>query len=151
MAEWLYKATNKKVNVASTTKLAVQDGFLCRSAFTKRGPRIAHTRRVKFGDLIHFYYSEKGQVSTLGTFEVIRRDVHPHPTRFGALVSETNLFEVVDTAFDKELRSLNGDEGYKPDPVRGVITGWLLSQRTDIPTPPYDASRFPPKTSLVPR
>lgn len=149
MAEWLYKATKKKVPFEPTRKLAIDDGFLCRSAFTRNGGRIAHTMAVTFGDVVHFYYSDAGRSSTIGSFEVIRREEHPHAHRFGGLVPGTRLFDVVDDEFDRELRSLLGDEGYRPDPVHGKITGWLLRRRADVRTPAYDGSLFPPKTTLV--
>ncbi len=150
MAEWLYKATKRKVSRQATEKLAHDDGFLCRSAFTKKGPRVARTMAVTFGDLIHFYYSDDGEVTTIGSFEIVRRDGHPQGSRFGGLVPKTSLFEVADEDFDAELRSLRGDEGYRPDPVLKRMTGWLIRRREDVRTPAYDATMFPRKTTLVP-
>lgn len=149
MTEWLYKATPKKIPYVATSKLALQDGFLCRSAFTKKGARVANTMAVSFGDIIHFYFSTKGRgVSTIGSFEVVRPDDHQYPKRFGALVPKTKLFEVADPSFDAYLQSLLGEEGYRPDPVLKKMTGWLLVKR-DVRTPTYDGAMFPIKTTLV--
>jgi hypothetical protein len=148
MTEWFYKATPKKIPYAATSKLALQDGFLCRSAFTKTGARVANTMGVSFGDIIHFYFSAKGRITTIGSFEVASPDKHEHPMRFGAMVPKTKLFEVTDPIFDAYLQSLLGEEGYRPDPVLKKMTGWILRKR-DLKTPTYDPAVFPMKTTLV--
>ena len=149
MSEWFYKATSKKVGIVETGRLAREDGFLCRSAFTKNKKRAARTRRVKFGDIIHMYFSQKGQGRRIGSFEVIRRDEHPQPASFGAMVSQTCLFAVDDPSFEARLRSLAGGDGYRPDPVVHAITGWLLRERPEVTTPTYQPAMFPPRATLV--
>jgi hypothetical protein len=48
MTEWFYKATLTKVSLEDTRALAVDDGFLCRSAFETNGSRADNTQHVRF-------------------------------------------------------------------------------------------------------
>ena len=149
MVEWLYKATPKKVGLEHTQHLALADGFLCRSAFTQRGTRVANTMAVSFGDVIHVYFSDNGTVQAIGSFEIVRKDQHPHGNKFSSLVAKTALFRVADPVFEQRLRALEGEQGYEPDPVEHVMTGWLIAHRSDVSQPTHHAAMFPPRATLL--
>lgn len=138
MTEWFYKATLTKVSLEETRALAVEDGFLCRSAFETNGARADNTQHVQFRDVIHFYFVENGRPHVIGTFEVVGPNRHPHPERFKKGVPRTVLFEVDDEFADRVVRLGNGEgEGYKPDPVLKKVTGWALLPRPDLKTPDF--------------
>lgn len=151
MTEWFYKATPKKVSYEETADLALKDGFLCRSAHTVTGGKIANVRSVKLGDIIHVYFNnKKSPPKTIGTFEIAGPDRSPHPKGFGTVVKGTALFPVEDAAFVKKLTSLGSSgEGYKVDPVEKKITGWILVQRQDLRTPSFSTSGLDGKPTLV--
>ncbi len=154
MVQWFYKATPARVPFAETRRLAVRDGFICRSAYIARGhARVANTQGVKFGHLIHFYFSEAGRGQIIGSFEVVGPNRHAHPEWFGKGVKGTALFEVTDD-FAMKLGGLGagaGAPGYRPDPVLKQFTGWALVQRDEIATPPFESVEFPFKATLVKR
>lgn len=127
MAEWFYKATNKKLDKVGTLLLANR-GFLCRSAYNKQKNWIANVQRVTFGDVIHFYFIAR-KPDPLGAFEVIRREDFkiakstPTADDFAGPVPGCALYEVVDPSF---IEKLDPTGGYEPDPELGKYTGWLL-------------------------
>ena len=149
MTQWFYKATPTKVSFEDTAELAVQDGFLCRSAFEENGSRADNTQHVDFGDLLHVYFTGDGDPRVIGTFQVVGPNKHASPARFGKGVGGTKLFEIADPAFKKKLRALMGDEGYLPDPVLKKMTGWILKHRPDVTTPPYAEVPFNNQATLV--
>lgn len=153
MSEWLYKATPTMVPFEPTRRLAVDDGFLCRSAYKTNGARVANTQHVEFGDLLHMYFAEHGRATIIGTFEVVGPNEHPHGTVFGPCVNGTTLFAVADANFAKRLRGINGTngEGYGPDPVVKQFTGWALISRLDVKTPAYAGAFFPGMVTLARR
>jgi hypothetical protein len=152
MTEWFYRATSKKIPFDETKDLAVNEGFLCRSAYEDNGTRADSTQDVQFRDVIHMYFTGDGEPRAIGTFEVVGPNRHPKPGRFGKAVRGTVLFEV-DDAFAKTLTSVRGadGEGYAPDPVLKRVTGWALVQRTDLPTPPFQSAPFTARATLVRR
>jgi len=127
MAEWFYKATNKKLDYVGTLLLA-ERGFLCRSAYTNVDHWVANVQSVAFGDVIHFYFIGR-KPTPLGAFEVIRRNAFkiakstPTQHDFTGPVSGCALYEVVDPSF---IAKLDPAGGYKPDHKLGKYTGWLL-------------------------
>lgn len=149
MAEWFYKATPTKVSFQQTRDLAVNDGFLCRSAFEENGSRADNTQHVDFGDVLHVYFTGAGEPRVIGSFQVIGPNKHGHPNRFGSGVKGTKLFEVADFDFVARLRAMEGDEGYAPDPVLKKFTGWILKYRPDVSTPAYEAAPFKGQATLV--
>jgi hypothetical protein len=140
---WLYKATRSKLDSAGTAVLANR-GFLARSAFRGPGAWIANVREVQIGDDLHFYYSGKRGVYGIGLFEIVDRASHPTPGLFGDLVPETALHVVENDSF---IRNIDANGEYKPDPVLGKFTGWLL-RRKGAPML-YPASKFPGLATLV--
>jgi hypothetical protein len=149
MTNWFYKATPTKVSFEDTRDLAVNEGFLCRSAYEENGSRADNTQHVEFGDLIHVYFTGDGAAHVIGTFQIVGPNKHPNPTRFGKTVPGTRLFEIADAAFEKKLRVLKGSEGYQPDPVLKKMTGWILKHRLDIATPPFSDAPFTNQATLV--
>ncbi len=152
MTEWFYRATSKKISFDETKDIAVDEGFLCRSAYENNGSRADNTRDVEFHDVIHMYFTGDGHPREIGTFEVVAPKWHPKPGRFKQGVSGTVLFEV-DDEFAKKLTRLGSGEGegYAPDPVLKKMTGWALVQRTDLPTPPFRDAPFAGRAALVRR
>lgn len=154
MDEWLYKATTKRVSFQETFDLANEDGFICRSAYNKNKTRVANTQHVEFGHIIHIYYSEEDTLKVIGTFEVVGRQRHPHPSRFKKIVSPTALFEV-DDGFAQKLVGLGEPdaERYTSDPVLKKLTGWALVKRKDIATPSLAEAQatFTGRSTLVRR
>lgn len=146
MAEWFYKATNKKLDYAGTLLLAKR-GFLCRSAYTKVDKWVANVKSVAFGDVIHFYF--RGPNSRpIGAFEVIRREdfkiVKPTPTAsdFVGPVAGCALYEVVDPSF---ISKFDPKGEYEPDHKLGNYTGWLLRKvGPAAPAPPKFLKEMPP-------
>lgn len=153
MSEWLYKATPAKVPFEPTRRLAVEEGFLCRSAYKTNRARVANTRHVDFGDLVHMYFVEHGNARIIGTFEVADPNNHPRGSVFGRCVNGTALLTVADANFAKRLRDINGanGEGYEPDPVVKEFTGWALVLRSSVRTPDYAGACFPGMVTLARR
>lgn len=149
MTEWFYKATPTKVSFEDTKGLAVDEGFLCRSAFEMNASRADNTQHVDFGDLLHVYFSGDGPPRIIGTFQIVGPNKHAMPTRFGSGVKGTKLFEIADSTFEKRLAAMGGDEGYAPDPVLKKMTGWILKHRPDVTTPPIDEAPFSGRATLV--
>jgi len=83
MIDWFYKATPTKVSFDDTRDLAVDSGFLCRSAFEKNGSRADNTQHVHLGDLLHVYFTGDGDPKIIGTFQVIGPNEHAVPSLFG--------------------------------------------------------------------
>jgi len=128
MTQWLYKATNAKLDKGGTLLLA-RRGFLCRSAYTAKGAWVANVRKVFFGDVLNVWFIGK-QPSLLGAFEVIRREAfharsqRPTAEDFSAEpVPGSALYEVTEPAF---IHELDPGAAYKVDPRLGRFTGWLL-------------------------
>jgi len=46
---------------------------------------------------------------------------------------------------------MKGAGGYEPDPVRKMMTGWILKHRPDLSTPPYADAPFKSRATLVRR
>ncbi|MDC3961545.1 hypothetical protein KEG38_47445 [Polyangium jinanense] len=151
MTDWFYKATPTKVSFEDTRDLAVNEGFLCRSAFEGNKSRADNTRHVDFGDLLHLYFTGDGDPKVIGSFQVVGPNKHADPGRFGKCVRGTRLFEVADPVFESRLHAMRGNEGYEPDPVLKKMTGWILLARPDITTPPYAEAPFRYKMTLVRR
>ena len=149
MAEWFYKATPTKVSFEDTHDLAVNEGFLCRSAFEENGSRADNTQHVDFGHLLHVYFTGDGDPKIIGTYQVINPNKHAVPSRFGKGVTGTKLFEIADPSFEQKLRTMKGEEGYEPDPVLKKMTGWILKHRPDISTPAYADAPFNNQATLV--
>lgn len=152
MTEWFYKATPTKVSFEETRDLVVNEGFICRSAFEENGSRADNTQHVKFRDIIHVYFSGKGERKIIGSFEVVEPTRHAFRERFVKGVTETALQEVTDE-FAADLRRL-GDasaERYQPDPVLKKVTGWAVVRRDDLVTPPFDVAPFKGQLTLVQR
>ena len=150
MAEWFYKATNRKLDYHGTLMLTNRS-FLCRSAYTKVKHWVANVQAVAFGDVIHFYFIARKPIP-LGAFEVIRQDdfkitkPSPTPNDFTGPVPGCALYEVVDPSFIVEL---DPDGGYAPDPKLGKYTGWLL--RKIGPAAPAPAKFLAETPTLVAR
>jgi hypothetical protein len=145
MADWFYKATNKKLDKVGTLLLANR-GFLCRSAYNVEKNWIANVQGVAFGDVIHFYFIGR-KPAPLGAFEVIRRDDFkiaksvPTQADFTGPVPGCALYEVVDPTF---ITKLDPDGGYKPDHKLGRYTGWLLRKSGPAaPAPPKFLAETP--------
>lgn len=69
MTERFYKATPTKVSFVDTRDLALNEGFLCRSAFEENGSRADNTQHVDFGDLLHVYFTGDGDSKIIGRFQ----------------------------------------------------------------------------------
>jgi hypothetical protein len=136
--DWLYKATNTKLDHVGTMLLAGRRGFLCRSAYDAARTWADNVGKVAFGDTIHFYYVDRNRkVLDIGAFMVIHREEHPTPDAFGNVVPETALYVVENPDF---IKKLDEKGAYQPDPVIGKLTGWLLRGvgkpvRYGIPSP----------------
>lgn len=150
MTEWFYKATPARVSYEETRSLAVDDGFICRSAHETNGTRADNTQHVRFGDLIHLYFVGEGEPKVVGTFEVVGPNRHPHGARFGKTAPGTALFEV-DEEFTTKLAGMKSAarEGYGPDPVYKTMMGWALIPRTDVATPAFDDAPIHGMSTLV--
>jgi len=150
MTQWLYRATPTKVDFDETARLAVEEGFICRSAFEADGSHADNTKHIDFRDLIHFYFTSDKGPRIIGTFEVVGPNRHPHGKRFGKGVKGTTLLEVDDDDLARVLASIkSGREGYDPDPVLKRFTGWAVVRRSDVETPPFDPAAFPNQATLV--
>jgi hypothetical protein len=149
MTEWFYKATPTKVSFDDTFDLAVNEGFICRSAYEENTSRADNTQHVDFGHLLHVYFVGDGDPKVIGTFQVIGPSKHAIPSRFGKGVTGTKLFEIADAAFEEKLQKMEGEEGYEPDPVLKKMTGWILKHRPDLTTPPFGDAPFNNQATLV--
>lgn len=143
--EWVYKATPTIANLNDTRSLAVQEGFLAKAAYerpNKKGEhaRADHVKDVNVGDVIHFYFRERGTTAdhalSIGSFEVVRAS--PVRGRFSWPVEDTHLASVTDPAFESRLHKM----GYGRDTKLVLTTGWLL-KLLDRKPPAYDRYWFP--------
>lgn len=136
MTEWFYKATPTKVSYEETRDLAVNEGFICRSAYEENGSLADNAHQVDLQDIIHLYFSDEGKYRPIGSFRVIGPKNHPHPERFTKIAQGTkSLFEIQDD-YATTLSQLGepGAERYKQDPVLKKLVGWALV-KLDIETP----------------
>lgn len=136
MTEWFYKATPTKVSYEKTRNLAVNEGFICRSAYEENRSLADNAHQVDLQDIIHLYFSEEGNYRPIGSFRVIGPKNHPHPERFTKIAQGTkSLFEIQDD-YATTLSQLGeaGADGYQPDPVLKKLVGWALV-KLDIETP----------------
>lgn len=145
------KTTPTKVSYEATRDLAVEDGFLCRSAYEDNGSKADNTQHVQFRDVIHVYFVDHDGPKTIGSFEVVGPNRHPHGHRFGKGVQGTALFEVKDPDFERLLGSLPGNQGYEPDPVLKKMTGWVLVPVLGATTPAFEDAPFRGQMTLVKR
>ena len=136
MAEWFYKATPTKVSYEETRDLAVNEGFICRSAYEGNGSLADNAHQVDFHDIIHFYFSIDGEYRPIGSFRVIGPKNHPHPERFTRIAEGTNSLFEIQKDYETTLVKLGdpGAERYKPDPSLEKLVGWALV-KLDIETP----------------
>jgi hypothetical protein len=142
--QWVYKATNKKVDSGATLILVDRRGFLCRSAYQDNRAWASNVRDVKAGHVIHVYYMRHGKTpGELGSFEVIEPTAHVRPELFGDRVEGTALYAVTDPQFIQHLVGLGG---YAPDPVLGRFTGWPV--RGVSRSPSYDPKMFTARATL---
>jgi hypothetical protein len=150
MTEWFYKATPARVSFEETRDLALNDGFICRSAFEDNTSRADNTQHVQFRDIIHMYFTGDGPPKVIGTFEVVGPRRHPKANCFAEAVQGTVLFVVTDE-FAKKLTAMGDGEGcgYKPDPVLKKVIGWAVIARTDIATPTLAAAPFKNQATLA--
>ncbi len=146
MVEWVYKATDKKVDYAATMILAEKRGFICRSAHNREGAWIGNVRDVRVGDLIHFYYKRpNADARAIGSFEVVTPASHPRPDLFGERLNESDLWTITAPSFVAELTKLGG---YAPDPRLDVFVGWPIQRRGVAPE--YRDAMFPGMGTLHP-
>jgi hypothetical protein len=136
MAEWFYKATPKKVSFDETRDLAINDGFICRSAYTKSRHRVGNTQAVKLNDTLHVYYIRNRKSKYIGSFNVVHPKQHKSGGQFAKEVPNTALFEVSDE-FNQKLKQLGetGAERYMSDPVLETRVGWPLEKQVVDPPP----------------
>ena len=141
---WVYKATETKVNLDKTRRLAEEFHFLCHALYTggheKRRTR-RNTRKVNVGDVIHVYFRALSlrmrEPESIGTYRVVGPERYPE--LFGDHVEETSLVVVKDPALVDllgEEHRRDPEKGYEPDPVHEAFTGWVI-EPADLPTPPY--------------
>ncbi len=152
MTDWFYKATPTKVSFDETRDLAVNDGFICRSAYEENTSRADNTQHVQFGDIIHVYFTGDGDPKVIGTFEVVWPRRHPNAGQFARAVQGTVLFVVTDE-FEKKLTAMGNAQGerYRPDPVLKKVTGWAVVPRDDLATPPLANAPFKNQATLARR
>jgi hypothetical protein len=144
VVQWVYKATNSKVDYVSTLILADRRGFLCRSAYLDGGTWVSNVRDLSTGDVLHFYFVRPGKKpGELGSFEVISASAHQQPDLFGERVAGTALYAVAAPAFVEHLAGLGG---YLPDPIIGRFTGWPI--RRIGPAQKYDPTMFSARATL---
>ena len=151
MAEWFYKATPKKVSFDQTRDLAIDDGFICRSAYTKSRRRVGNTQAVKLNDTLHVYYIENRKSKYIGSFNVVHPKQHKSGGQFAKEVPNTALFEVSDE-FNQRLKQLGGTDadGYMNDPVLDTRVGWPLGKPV-IDPPPIPPDFFRGRATLARR
>jgi hypothetical protein len=143
MREWAYRATTARVGKFDTVSLANNERFLCRSAFSEGGAAlIANVQHVDFGNALHVYYKDAQGYTAVGAFEIVNS--HEDDRRFAALVKRTALQIVTDQDLERKLLGMGGptQEGYRPDPLIGRFTGWLLKP-LEVPTRSFPAYLFP--------
>lgn len=152
MTEWFYKATATKVSYEETRDLAMNSGFICRSAYEDNGARADNTQHVKWKDIIHLYFTGRGDSKVIGSFEVVGPARHPKPESVGRAIRGTALHECRDD-FANKLVALGttGGQGYAQDPVLKKLTGWLVLRRDDLSTPALVDARFRNQATLVRR
>ncbi len=146
--EWLYRATGALERPDVTRGLAVEYGFICRTAYTEGTEQlIAHVASVDFGDIIHLYYAGPTGGSLLGAFRVVGPNKHPNPEFFGKAVHKTKLRTVADGSLRDHLVA---NEGYTPDPTLKLYCGWPVVTE-EVRSPSYIKEMFPGRNALVKR
>ncbi|EYF07167.1 hypothetical protein [Chondromyces apiculatus] len=146
--EWVYKATNSKLDHMGTMLMVDRDGFLCRSAYEAATKTWAdNVRQVDVGDTVHVYFGQKGRdARPIGSFRVVEPDgTHPVHAAVGKRVEGTALHVVDDPSFIKR-RDPEGE--YSEDPILGLFTGWVLQKVGQAP--PFRPAMFRGRTTLQP-
>ena len=134
--QWLYKATDteyeaghRRPDFEATSGLALRDGILCRSAFTRRTRRRVNlVWSVAVGDVIHFYHRQwdpPQKPRLVGSFRV--KD--PGDARFDP---DCALAVVTDRSLSERLRAAYGVPPDEP------VTGWSLEPAPEIAPPAED-------------
>lgn len=143
MKVWLYKATDvaasgePRPDAEATQAFAVDDGILCRSAFTRGGRSAAwipNVQHVEAGDIVHLFFRQKrdggAAVRLLGSFRVL----DPGAAR---LNEDSDLAIVQDKALDDKALEARLRKEYGV-PEGEPVTGWLLAPATDVFAPAQD-------------
>lgn len=152
MKAWLYKARDVAANgdprpdAETTRAFAINDGILCRSAYTRSDDRsawIPNVQYVEAGDILLFFFRQvtsQPAILFLGSFRV--RD--PGATR---LNEECDLAVVQEADLAARLRGAYGIPPGEP------VTGWLLDPASDVIAPgesePEIAEFLSRRSSLV--
>jgi uncharacterized protein (DUF433 family) len=147
MTQWVHKATEAKISLEETRRLADEFHFLCRSLYytTKEGKRKRRpqTQYVEIGDIIHFYYKrhDRHEPEPIGTYQVVQAS--RYPAQFGDRVEDTELVSVKETHNDiidllERAHRISARKGYGRDPKLGAFLGWVI-ERSNQETPAYPA------------
>jgi uncharacterized protein (DUF433 family) len=158
MREWAYKVTAKKVSEQDTGHLAIDLGFLARSAYRRMrdgapGGRINNVAKVEPGDILHVYYVTGRGPAQMGSFRVLASA----GDRFDRVWADGDaaLVRVHDVEANVALLDLLRKrppvgEGYRHDPKLDAFTGWLVQRLPDRAQPQFDDLDFPGRNTLVP-
>jgi len=134
---WLYKARDvaasgePRPGADKTRAFAVDDGILCRSAYTRAGERpawIPNVQNVEAGDILLLFFrqlSAQPAILFLGSFRVL----DPGSLR---LNESCDLAVVKDPGLMERLRAEYGIPRDEP------VTGWLLTPAPDVIPPAQD-------------
>lgn len=147
MAEWAYRASEKKRSLETTRKLADELGFLARSAHRKDRTRVPFAHEIRVGDIIHFYYRSKREgVITLGSYRVLGAS---DPPRFRPALGEGSaLTRIEDVSANRALLE-QLQPGHKRDPELGAFTGLRIDRVHEATVPAFEVWSFPQQGTLT--
>ena len=116
-AEWAYRCNDGRTDLAGTTQLLNEAGFLWRSLHNDDGHRIGNAQSIEVGDTIHVYAVEAGTERYLSSHLV---------------EAPNDLADVeapaVEAVRDGQLFDQLSDAGYKLDATLGCFTGFRVKR-----------------------
>ena len=114
-AQWAYRCGPEGTDLALTTRLLTEAGFLWRALHNLDGHKIPNVKNIEVGDTIHIYFTEAGTEQYLASY-LIEQPGHPADP-------ETPAVEAVrDGALFDQLAGA----GCTADPVLDCFTGFRV-------------------------
>jgi hypothetical protein len=147
MAEWFYKATSTKLDHVGT-RMLINKGFLCRSAYSNGGKFIANVREVAPSDLIRIYFrGGNAKFLHVGDYRVVTPEERGMTAMFGGLVPETRALYFVED--DALVKKWDPKGEYQPDPTLKKLTGFVIEQVASTPPQKVQLAKFERETATL--
>ena len=128
MSEWVYRATVTQADWSATAELLEEHGFLWRKAYTRARQLVPNVSHVQLGDVIHLAFSQDGELTFSGSFEVVASPLCDQQSPIE--VQGAGPLALVAVRDDSTLAKALRQTAYERDPVLAVYTGWHVREVT---------------------